>query len=51
MNQKQKADALTYIFQRSGAQVSSQSIEALADIAGETSFPKQTTVLNIGAFL
>ena len=48
MNQKQKADAITYIFQRAGAQVSNKSIEALAGIAGEVSFPKQSTILDIG---
>ncbi len=48
MDKKQKTETITYIFQRSGVQVNNKSIEALATLAQEISFPKQSTILNIG---
>ena len=48
MDIQEKIRAITTIFQRSGAPVSGEKIEALASIAQETSFPKQATILDIG---
>ncbi len=48
MEQKQKADAIAYLFQRSGVQVSSKSTEALISLAEEAAFPKQAVILDIG---
>lgn len=48
MDIKQKTNALSYFFQRSGIPVNQESLIAFANIAQETSFPKQATILNIG---
>jgi len=48
MDIRQKINAITYIFRRSGAPVSDAKIEELATLAHEATYPKQATILDIG---
>ena len=48
MDRKQKTDALTYMFGRSGVPFSQDVIADLANLAQEASFDKQETILGIG---
>ena len=48
MNEKQKLNAISYVFQRSGLPIKQACMTALAEIAQEKSFSKQSTILNIG---
>ena len=48
MDTKQKTNAIKYILRRSPVQVSDNSVAALAQLAQEADFPRQTTILDIG---
>ena len=48
MDEKQKLNAISYVFQRSGMPIKQECMISLAAIAHETVFSKQSTVLNIG---
>ena len=48
MNDKQKLNAISYVFQRSGLPIQPECMTALAEIADEALFPRQSTILNIG---
>ncbi len=48
MDLKQKTDAITYLLKRSGLPIDLGSMDQLAAMAQEATFPKQSTILNIG---
>lgn len=48
MDMKQKHDTLIYALSRENVQTDSKSIEMIASIAQEVSFPKQSTILDVG---
>ncbi len=48
MDKKQKYDAIKYLFRQAPTPINEDSLEALSRLAQEASFPKQTTILDIG---
>ena len=48
MNEETKLNTVSYVFQRSGLPINRECMAALAEIAQETAFSKQSTILNIG---
>ncbi len=48
MDKKQKYDAIKNLFRQAPTPINEDSLEALSRLAQEASFPKQTTILDIG---